>query len=221
MRLARPTLVAVLVGSSLVVGAASAATSKSNAGTTVCNLVTDPSGDANSWFFTNPGLPVPNDDYLDILSGDLASDAKNVTAVIRMKAVGADSMSPTGASVYFNFSVGNTPFYIAALLDSSGVATYEYGDFSGPSIQNRNTLGTATGHIDVARKEIHITAPAKGFRVPIRPGTKLSGLDILAQHFIGTRANPAYGWGPTPTADEATSAKVYKVGTPSCVTVGK
>jgi len=214
VKLVRPVACAALAASLVAAGTAVAATKPT--AKPVCNLVTDPSGDANSFFVPNPGLPVPpSDDYLDVLSADVASDAKALTAVVRLKALGADPTAPTGSSIYFNFYVGDQQFYLEASLDGSGGATYSYGDFTGTP--GRNQLGEATGSIVAAKKEIHITAPAKAFTVPIKAGTKISQMTVLGQRFFG---NEAAG-GATPTADEAASEKSYKVGTLSCVKPGK
>jgi len=216
VKLVRPAVCATLAASLVVAGAATAATKPKPK--PVCNLVTDANGDANGFFVTDTGLPVPpSDDYLDVVSADIASDAKTVTAAIRPKAVGADPMAPTGSAYYFNFSIGGTPVYLTAQTDGSGAWTYNYGDFAGEG-GTRNDLGTATGVVDAAKKEIRITASVKSWADPIKAGaTKLTDLNVLAQRFIGVSGVG----GATPSADEATSAKVYLAGAASCVKPGK
>lgn len=213
MRASRPALALALAASFVSAGAASAAVRKP-APKPVCNLVVDAAGDANGFLVT--GLPaVPSDKNLDILSADVASDATNVTAVIRLAAVGADSTSPTGGAVYFNFSIGDTKVFVDALLSGSS-ATFNAGDFSGTN-GTRHTIGPATGFIDVATKSIHITAPANTWTDVVKAGSKLNTFNVLAQRYIGT----APAGGVTPTADDATSDKVYTGGAKSCVTPGK
>lgn len=208
MKLVRP-VVAVVVGAGLVLaGSAGAAVKKPP----VCNLVTDPAGDANGFVVT--GTPLPSDDFLDIVSADIASDAKNLTAVIRLKAVGADSTAPTGGTVYFNFTIGDSKSYVAAVLDGKGGATFSAGDFTGTP--GRKQLAEATGFVDAKTKEIHITAPANTWSASIKSGVKLSALGVLAQRYIG-----GAGVGFTPTADDSVSEKIYTAGTKSCVTPGK
>lgn len=214
MRIARPVICLALAASLAAVGVAGAATRPKPK--PVCNLLTDAAGDANSFLVANPGLPVPpSDDYLDVLSGDIATDARTLTAVLRMKAVGSDATAPTGSTVYFNFFVGDAQYFVNAVLDGSGGATYNYGDFTGTS--GRKTLGVATGFIDPAKKEIHISVPVSAFPASIKSGTKITQLTALGQRFFGTAA----AGGLTPTADEAASAKTYVAGSLSCVKPGK
>jgi hypothetical protein len=212
MRATRPALALALAASFVSAGVAGAAVKKP-APKPVCNLVTDAAGDANGFLVT--GLPaVPSDKNLDILSADIASDAKNVTAVIRLAAVGADQTSPTGGTVYFNFSIGDTKVFLSAVLNGA-TATYEAGDFTGTNGQRHHVAG-ATGFIDTASKSIHITTAANTWTDIIKAGTKLNTLNVLAQRYIG---NALVG-GVTPTADDATSDKVYTGGAKSCVTPG-
>jgi hypothetical protein len=213
VKLVRPAACAVVALSLVGAGAASAATKPKP----VCNLVTDAQGDANGFVVTDTGLPVPpSDDYLDIVSADIASDAKTVTAALRLKAVGADSMAPTGSTYYFNFTISGTQVFLTAKTDGTAW-TYSFGDFTGDA-GGRNTLGDATGVIDAAKKEIRITASTKAWPDAIKTGkTKLAGFNALAQRFIGTDLTG----GATPTADEASSSKAYLAGASSCVRPGK
>ena len=211
MPITRPALCLALASTVAAAGTASAAAKPRPK--PVCHVVTDPAGDATGFLVTSS--PLPSDDHLDILSADIASDAKNVTAVIRLKAVGADSTSPTGGTVYFNFSIAATKVFLAAVLDGA-TATYEAGDFTGPSGQ-RHRVADATGFIDPKTSSIHITTPANTFSSTIKKGTKLNTFDVLAQRYIGSSA----AGGVTPTADEATADKVVVAGTPSCVTPGR
>jgi hypothetical protein len=212
MRVSRPAVALALAASFVSAGVASAAVKKP-AAKPVCNLVTDAAGDATGFIVT--GTPLPNDAVRDILSADVASDASNVTAVVRLAAIGADSTSPTGGAVYFNFSIGDTKVFLTATLTGS-TATYAAGDFTGAN-GGRHTIGPVTGLIDPATKSIHITAPANTWSETVKVGTKLNTFDVLAQRYIGT----APAGGVTPTADEATSDKVYTGGQKSCVTPGK
>src|SRR3954453_15356447 len=67
-----------------------------------CNLLTDPTGDA---LFAPVGTGLsqfPADPNGDILSADVASDAKNVTAVLGLKSLG----SPGPRFPFHTFSLG-------------------------------------------------------------------------------------------------------------------
>lgn len=200
-------LCALAVGLSLVaVGTAGAATKTKP----VCNLVTDPAGDANGFVLT--GTPLPSDDNLDILSADIASNTKKVTALVRLKALGTDATAPTGGTIYFNFAFGDEKAYLSAVLDGKGGASFTAGHATGTPAQ-RHSLGGADGFVDTAAHTVRITAPINMWDTPIAKGTKLSTFDVLAQRFLGTTTTG----GATPTADEATSTAVYTAGAVSCV----
>jgi hypothetical protein len=179
-----------------------------------CNLVTDPAGDATGFVVT--GTPLPNDPQLDILGGDIASDKKLLTGVIRLAAVGDDQTSPLGRTYYVNFTINGTKVFLDAVIDNAGAVTYNAGDFTGTNA-GRKTLGPVSGVMDTAKKEIRITAPVNTWPDAAKPGVAIAGLDLLGQRYFGT---PTTG-GATPTADEATSAATYKAGSPSCVVPGK
>lgn len=207
MKLVRPALVAA-VGAGLVLSGTAGASSKPKP---VCNLVTDAAGDATG-FLVASATPLPSDPNLDVLSADVASDAKKLTAVIRVAALGADTTSPTGDIYYQNFSVDGTKYFLEATVNGT-TATYSYGNFTGTGGTRKN-LGEADGKLDAAGKAVHITVPAS--TVGITNGKSvIDGLDTLAQRYIDLVAV-----GITPTADEATSDRSYKTGAPSCVKPG-
>jgi hypothetical protein len=199
---------AALAGSVLAAGAATAAPKAA------CNLVADPAGDATGFVVT--GLPLPNDDALDIVSGDVASNKKLLTGVIRLASMGPDSSSPTGRTYYVNFTINGTKVFLDAIVGSDGAVTFNAGDFTGAS-GGRKTLGPVSGVVDATKKEIRITAPVGSWPDSAKPGAKIGGLDLLAQRFIGTTTTG----GATPTADEARSDVVYVAGAKSCVVPGK
>lgn len=208
-RLLRPALTAGLLGVLATAGLAGAAPAKP-----ACNLVQDPKGDGTGFVFTDEDY-LPNDPNLDLISGDIATDAKTVTAVIRTDALAmSDPAAPTGRAYYANFFVGGKQLYLAVRLDAAGNGTY-----TGGHIENtRQGLGAATGVIDVAKKEVRISAPLSLFasQASLKPGTKITDLNLLAQRYIG-----AAGPGATPSADAAEGGKTYTAGAKSCVVVGK
>lgn len=210
----RPVL-ALAVCASVVAGGAAVAAPKKPAVKPACNLVVDVKGDGTGFVFTDASY-LPNDANLDLISGDIASNAKTVTAVIRTDALTlSDSSSPTGRAYYANFTVGEVALHLSAALDGSGEATYS----AGFTETRRKSLGEATGVIDVAKKEIRISAPLSIFaeKAAIKPGTKITDLNLLAQRYVGNRSVG----GVTPSADAAEGGKTYVAGAPSCVAVGK
>ena len=97
MRSSRPALFPALTAVVLSTGVASAVTTKP-APKPVCNLVVDKAGDASVLG------PDPSDASLDILSADVASHAKYLTAVLRIRNLAASSLAATGRNYYVQFS---------------------------------------------------------------------------------------------------------------------
>ncbi len=181
-----------------------------------CNLMTDVKGDATD---IAVGVDVgPNSPSLDILSADIATDAKNLTAVLRVdKLSTSDSTSPLGQTWYVYFTGSGPELYVTALLTPTG-ESYS----AGYTDTTRMSLGAATGIIDVDKNEIRITAPLSLFdaQSPIKKGSKLTGLNALTQRYVGVSA-AGNSRGATLTADTADGGKNYVAGAPSCVVVGK
>jgi hypothetical protein len=195
-------VVLAVVGSGL---SANAATKKAKPKPKpVCNLVTDKKGDADA-----SQLGSNEDQALDIVSADVATDAKNITAVIRVaKLANPDSMSPLGNYYSFQFTgssqqVGHNMY---VQIEPTGVV------WQG---------GSGTGVIDAAHNEIRMTLPLSYFGSgagAIVPGPPLHGFVVTADW-----ENPAE---PVPgtfalVGDTANSTATYVQGTPSCVAVGK
>lgn len=202
MKIVRPVVVLAALGC-LAGGVSAQAASKPKP---VCNQVQDAAGDATGFVVT--GLPLPSDANLDILSADIGTGKKTLTAAIRLAALGKDSTTVSD-TYYFNFVVGDTKYFLEAQYDGSA-SSFTAGDFSATGGQ-RHTLGAVDGKIDPVKKTVTITAPVStwGFKST----SALSGFDVLGQRFLGTSTTG----GATPTADEATSDKVYKGGNPTCL----
>lgn len=181
-------------------GAAAAAPAKP-----VCNLIADGTGDVTA--------PSAN---LDIVSADVASDAKKLTAVIRVaKLASSDGTAPTGVAYNFRFMLpGSTVrYYLLASAEPStiGGTTFEFG-----TIETGNALtplGDATGTFDLAKSEVRITAPTSFGSVKIKPGTKLVSLQALTQRRFVVLLSGA----DSTVIDES---KSYTAGTASCVKPG-
>lgn len=196
----------------------------------VCNLVVDDTGDAEL-----AGVPGGTGD--DIVSGDVASDGVTVTGVVRTASLAVNDPEWLNGRAYFaEFTAPGSAdvLFLQARNYPTGVI-YSYG-YSGvdptSGINTSYTLGSATGTIDTAKKEVRISAPVKGFvdgaKAKIAKGSKLSGLGarvyrqggqglVPSQTVNGTRV-PLGGFNVL--LDEATGSS-YVVGHPSCVAVGK
>jgi hypothetical protein len=196
----------------------------------VCNVVTDPSGDAEV-----SGVPGGAGD--DIVGGDVASDGVTLTGVVRMAGLAANDPEWLNGRAYFvEFTAPGSPdvLFVQARAYPTGVI-YSYG-YSGvdptSGINTSYTLGQATGVIDVAKKEVRISAPVKGFvdgaKAKLAKGAKLSGVGnrVFRQGGQGLVPSQTVGGVRVPLSglnvllDEAVGGS-YVVGTPSCVAVGK
>jgi hypothetical protein len=204
----------------------------------VCNTITDPAGDtfaARSQNDPPAGSPTygPQDDSLDVISGDLASDGKVVTAVVRIKKLSRSvQTSPTGitAAVGFLIGGGDTVVRLQAVLVSGQADRFEVSAIPPDNLPNQPStyVGDVTGVVDLAKNEVRITAPA-AMLAPygeLKPGVAL--VPNEAESATVSRGVPAITSTPGqpmttrgPFADIAAGGKPVKVGAPSCVVPGK
>lgn len=218
-RLLRPVLAASLVGAVALAGGAVAAPAKAKA-KPVCNLVTDAGGDT---FLVRSqdtaGAYGPQEDSLDILSADVATDAKTLTGVFRLKSLAAAAgTSPGGASYDINFTTPTikSPVYVRAILPSSGAPTAEAGTRESIIVTSLATpLGAGTVVVDKAKNEVRFSFPLAHFTPAggLKAGEKLTFGDVTTGRAVGTSR--------AVFADVAATDKAYTVGAPSCVVPGK
>ena len=187
------------------------ATTKAATPKPVCNLITDAKGD---------GSVVTGSDDLDILSGDIATNAKTITAVLRLAGdpSSVNPQAPGGKEYYVSFVApgSDQPQFLSASFDPTGGATYETGyteDINGVGNQTSDpdpVIGAVKGDV------LTITAPLSAFssRVNVKPGKKLTSLSADVFALIGVS-----GAGLLANADTATGTS-YVAGTPSCVKPG-
>ena len=211
MRITRPAVCFALAASLLGAGVAHAAV-KRPVVKPVCNLVKDDAGDAS----IQP--PIPSDDSVDVLGGDLASDAKKVTAVIRVKNLAATSPAMvTGRNYYFQFTPPKAtyPVYFSYETDPTTPllgGVFNWGDLEPGTggVPTYTTKGSATGVIDSAKNEIRITVPVSdvGSVGSMKVGGKVSTLSVNTTDNFGV---------VVATVDDAAGSKPYIAGSPSCV----
>ena len=193
-------------------------TSASAAAKPVCNLLTDPKGDATG------DAGAANDPVMDIISADVASNAKKITAVLRVQKLAATSVNyPLGISWRVNFVIGDTTYTMSAISDRSGLAAQT--SYADPTTK-QGTIARAptTVVLDTAKSEVRITASAVAFgdRVNVKPGTLVTGLGALTVGIFQLPTNPVVNGNLSyTTADTATGGKDCLAGTASCVVVGK
>jgi hypothetical protein len=218
MSVLRPALVLAACAAVAASGVASAAPKP------VCNLVTDAKGDTFAARYQDtihelggPGLYGPAEPALDILSVDVASNGKTITAVVRVDKLAKNASSaPGGLAFRVQFASeaeDDENMYLNAATDGTK-DTFTAGTRA--ITANLSTkLADVKGVFDLAKNEIRISAPVSVFAAQ---GVK-SGA-VLNLDFDQT-ASRQLAEGRAAFADVATGGSTYKVGTPSCVKVGK
>jgi hypothetical protein len=214
--------VAVLFATSVLAGGAAVA---APAAAPVCNLVQDAKDDTFALRYQEtihdlggPGLYGPAEPALDIVSADVAADAKTITAVLRVnKLAKSASSAPGGLAFRVQFSApgeDDENMYLSAT--TTGTADTVVAGTRAITANLSTKLADATGVFDLAKNEIRISVPLATFAAQgVKAGTPLSfdGLDQTSARLTPT--------GTSSFADVALSDKTYKVGAPSCVVPGK
>lgn len=185
-----------------------------------CNLVLDPADDTYLLrsLAGQPGQP--QEAAADILSADLASNAKDITVVWRVKGLAASgATSPYGWGYTFQFttSKGADKVMFVRAFNTSDGQTAEGGTIDAlPAVTSISTvLGTGTVVFDAAKNEVRATVPVATFGTVggLAPGTKLTPVEVtVGRAAPGSRAV---------FADDAAGAKTYTAGNSTCVKVGK
>jgi hypothetical protein len=215
MRITRPVACLAVTASLFGASVASAAVKKPVV-KPVCNLLTDDKADAS---FLGAA---PNDGNLDIVSADIASDAKTMTAVLRLASYSeTDLQAPLGRGYYVKFNAPglDTPIYFNFQI-TPDVQAYEWGVQEVLATGNGSYAqkGTATGFIPPTG-EIHISVPVSevGSVGKVKPGAKLTNLTASSTMVLGTSVTG----GLVSTVDDAAATKSYIAGQLSCVKPGK
>lgn len=190
----------------------------------VCKLIVDDEADYN----TPDGDP-----SVDIVSGDFASNGKQITGIIRLKTLtNPNPQAPLGQAYFISFTVKGTSDVLtlgAGLYPTGNQFTYGYqANDPTTDVPTSYTLGTAKGVINGS--EIRITADIAKYPQAkfLKNGNKVTTLEADARRVYGQRVVPSQEVGParaplgglTLTYDDATG-KTYTLGAKSCVAVGK
>jgi hypothetical protein len=186
-----------------------------------CMLIRDVAGDARD---QDHGTYIgPNEPDLDIVSADIASDARSVTTVVRVQHLGTALEAGGRRNLYrFFFQLGNRHEYVVTLAHR-GIDGEQFGVIV-PS-EGGNVTATelpATGVFDVAHNEVRVTIPlmqASGNHI-VRPQTYFSHL--VADTYRGVGTGPeALGVTAATSLDYADTTARYLAGSSSCVQVGR
>jgi hypothetical protein len=238
------TAAACAVGFSLLVVSHAGAAAKPKP-KPACQVVSDVAGDGDgkdlngtSPFPVGPvkspaSLPVtsggPTVDALDITSADVVADKRNITAVIRVKKLvkTVPTAGPLGLRWAVGFTADDMPFTFMAHTDPTGAVTFDAA-YIDPTFGGALYGGLLTGSFDLAKNEIHITAPTSLLapQATIKPGARLTALNANTggELNIPDKTGKLGGGGIEEQtlyfADTASSTKTFVVGTPSCVTPG-
>jgi hypothetical protein len=178
-----------------------------------CNLITDSPGDAAQ---DAAGTPVgPSSDAIDIISGDLGSGGRNVVAVLRFKSLATDTMTTTGASYEFTWTLGGTPqkVQLTRYNDGSGAASFVYDTSFGANV---SAIPVGYG-FDEATKSLTWLVPRRIVPQLKKKGAKFTGLAASARPAF----NLTQPTGSTSTTvlsgDGASSPRTYVDRAPTCV----
>jgi len=240
---ARAAVIAGLAVAVAVAGEANAATHKAKPKPVrpVCNLVTDPAGDSNVDLTLGlaPGR-MPADPNGDILSADVASDGKFVTAVLRLKSLATpDTAYPLAHFYMVSWTVPghDSPVYLGGTVDPNPAAAtvfgpqFVFGDSATfhSALNYYNIASTKVkGTVDAAKGTLTLSVPISAISSygKYTPGTRFTGVNASTQALVNGPVLPAneppvggsiaWGW----QEDTASGSKDYVAGTPSCVKPG-
>lgn len=182
----------------------------------MCKQVIDDAGD--EYAVRNAADQKVDDDALDVLSADVATNATTMTIAIRVKKLAAfPTTSPAGGTYQMTFNVGNEAALYYALVSAGPNGLYsEFGTREAlPAVTSVPTvLGTPTPVLDLGKNEVRLSFPLSLFGAVklVKGKTKVSPVETTAGR--GNRGRGVF-------ADDAVGGKNYVAGTPSCVVVGK
>lgn len=179
----------------------------------MCNNVKDDKGDV-VLTQANDATKTP-DAALDLVSADLGSNTKVVTAAIRLDKLARPASTSPGGTVYelrITHSKSDLTYTLWAHV-TGATATYGVGTVdSSAATELATSTGTATGVIDLAGSEIRITAPYSALG-GAKAGVKAGIDEVIVKRSAGNQYYGRY-------ADNQTGGKTFVLGAPSCVKVG-
>jgi len=209
----------------VAVGIVAAPVAQASSARPACDLVTDAPNDVM------PATPdASNSDY-DLRSADVATDKRNLTAVIRLTSLAPEDAGSIAARDYeFDFAANGHTFGLLASLLTGG-ADFEAVVFDTNEAGGRmgSDLGAISGVIDAAHHEIRMTAPLSMF-APYASfkQTYIDQLYVTSARAVGHDSTQSPDGrvqvGSQSTAyvvDDAGSTARYQPGRRSCVHVGK
>jgi hypothetical protein len=173
----------------------------------VCFQVIDPSGDGY------PNLagyaPVgPSHDSLDILSGDIATGARNMVVAIRVKTLQKDAVLAGGTTYRFAWTLGGVAQDVAYYVEYDGT---QYAVF------RPDTVGAGTSKLAVQAAGDPSTATIT-FVIPRKLNPALKPKSVITDLAVSTSIAVNQGSNSSSTgADLAKSSVRYTDGSPTCL----
>jgi hypothetical protein len=178
----------------------------------VCHLIPDAPDDTS---------PVPADS-LELLSADIASDARRLTAVFRVKQLAdTEPTAPLGRIYQVNLiGQGGTTYAFLSYFVTPAGGAFKYGYRSVGSVDEAK--GAATGKIDSARNEIRVTVPVAALSAlpgvgSFKAGARITSIQVRLSRWHGAYVDDQTHGGVDSEADTALASRNYLGGTPSCV----
>ena len=196
---------------------------------TSCNIVTDATGDAKNVPGTGHQSVLPNQDDLDITSGDLATNRRFLTTVVRVKDLSyVLSAAPRARQYLMYFHIGKTDYATSATRYPDGQVFWLNGGKAGEGPQRVDPLGIGSnykivsGVFDLARSEVRVTVPLGLFRVdgPVTRGHIISGISAATYQGVGVNTAAGATAGGQEDQSDGPPAR-YIIDSPSCVTPGR
>jgi hypothetical protein len=195
----------------LAIAAAVLAAPAAQAKAPICKQVSDGTGDA--YVAANPAKQ-PSYDALDIVSADVATGAKNLVGVLRLKTLKPDQTLLTGGTYRLSWKVNGTT---QTLTYNTYFASSEHDFFFDPGVPGSNQH-TVDGLVDDANGTITWVVPRKDVLSLKKPKLALSSITATTSYAVNDKPPALLGQQRFSTAaDSATAAKPYLDKTPTCV----
>jgi hypothetical protein len=179
-------------------------------------LVRDAGGDAS---VTNPDsgaqlVKAGNDPALDLLSADVAADRRSLTAVVRVAADMRTSTAVSGHSVELVFqAIGELRWNLNATFPLVGPMQVSLGQ-----VEQGGTAVAGEGLLSPDGRTVRLTVPLSAFGSlaprPLVQGDRVSHLWVYTNRALAVESSGVFS--PAP-ADAASTARTYRVGSPSCI----
>jgi hypothetical protein len=181
----------------------------------VCFQLTDEQGDAYVGSANNNPAGQPATPALDIVSGDIATGARNLVAVLRLKTLDSDPTLVGGATYELKWTAGGIAQSVVYRLFAGGETEFVYNPGTGTATEDDFAVA---GFADKATSTITWTIPRSKVAALKKPGTKFAGLSATAG--IGRNVMLAGGVNPvrgSTGSDTAETGKTYTDLAPTCL----